>query len=53
MGAILGVPPLSFAYMAEIGHTTGTFRYLVDKLENSPFTDDNHLESTVHSIKAV
>jgi hypothetical protein len=53
VGAVLGVLPLSFAYMAEIGHTTGTFRYLVDKLDNSPFTDDNHLESTTHWIKAV
>ena len=53
VGAILGMLPLSFAYMAEIGHTTGTFRYLVDKLENSPFTDENHVESTTHWIKAV
>jgi len=46
VGATLGMLPLSFAYMVEIGNTTGTFCYLVDKLENSPFTDENHAEST-------
>jgi hypothetical protein len=53
VAAILGVLPLPFAFMAEVGHTTQTFRYLVDQLENSPFTDQNHTESTTQWIMAV
>ena len=53
VASVIGVLPLSFAYRAEVGHTTGTFTYLVEKVPNSPFTRENHLESTTIWIKSV
>jgi len=45
VAAVLGVLPVPFSSTGDVRQSSTTFRYLVDKLENTPFTDANHLEA--------
>jgi hypothetical protein len=53
VAAVLGVLPFPFTTTGDVRQSSTTFRYLVDKLENTPFTDANHLESITNWLKAV
>ena len=53
VGTLLGAFPSVFSNVAEIGHTTATFKYLCDQLPSSPFSPQNYRQSTTFWINAL